>query len=191
MNHLEQLVAEWLQYNDYFVRTSVPVGPRDNGGFEGELDVIAYHFARNHLVHVECSLDALSMPKRQAKFELKFKRGRKYIKDVFRKVSGDLDLPEPEQIVLLQFAGGNVREIGGARLVTVREFINEVYDGLKGKTPQSKSVPSNLPLLRTLQLAADAAKGILTDHRIIRSDRPAPAKNLSVLKSIDKAAGMR
>ena len=40
--------------------------------------------------------------KRQAKFKLKFDRGRKYIKDVFRKVSGDLDLPEPEQIVVLQ-----------------------------------------------------------------------------------------
>ena len=33
MNHLEQLVAEWLQYNGYFVRVSVPVGPRPKGGF--------------------------------------------------------------------------------------------------------------------------------------------------------------
>ena len=27
MNHLEQLVAEWLQFNHYFVTVSVPVGP--------------------------------------------------------------------------------------------------------------------------------------------------------------------
>jgi len=40
MNHLEQLVAEWLQYKEYFVRVSVPVGPRSQGGFEGELDVV-------------------------------------------------------------------------------------------------------------------------------------------------------
>jgi hypothetical protein len=40
MNHLEQLVAEWLQYNNYFVRMSVQVGARAKGGFEGELDVV-------------------------------------------------------------------------------------------------------------------------------------------------------
>ena len=43
MNHLEQLVAEWLQYRGYFVRVSVPVGARPNGGFEGELDVVGLH----------------------------------------------------------------------------------------------------------------------------------------------------
>jgi hypothetical protein len=37
MNHLEQLVAEWLQYNGYFVRLSVQVGGRARGGYEGEL----------------------------------------------------------------------------------------------------------------------------------------------------------
>ncbi|HEU4475287.1 MAG TPA: hypothetical protein VFR71_01135 [Methyloceanibacter sp.] len=150
MNHLEQLVAEWLQYNDYFVRSSVPVGPRDQGGFEGELDVIAYHFARNHLLHVECSLDALSMPNGNPSLSLSSTEGVSTSRDVFRKVSGDLDLPEPEQIVVLQLQA-EVREIGGARLVTVREFVHEVYEGLKGKTPQSKAVPSNLPLLRILQ----------------------------------------
>jgi hypothetical protein len=60
VNHLEQLVGEWLQYRGYFVRMSVQVGPRLKGGFEGELDVIGLHFADQHLVHVECSLDAES-----------------------------------------------------------------------------------------------------------------------------------
>ena len=152
MNHLEQLVAEWLQYRGYFVRTSVQVGPRDRGGFEGELDVVGIHLVHNHLVHLEFSLDADSEPERQAKFKLKFERGRKHIKSVFE----GLDLPELEQILVLQFSSGKVREIGGARVVTVREFVHEVYDGLKDTSPQSKAVPSNLPLLRTLQLAADA-----------------------------------
>ncbi len=40
VNHLEQLVAEWLQFNGYYVRVSVQVGPRPKGGFEGELDVV-------------------------------------------------------------------------------------------------------------------------------------------------------
>jgi hypothetical protein len=72
MNHLEQLVAEWLQYNGYFVRVSVPVGPRPKGGFEGELDVVAINVGRNHLLHVECSLDADSWPKRQERYAAKF-----------------------------------------------------------------------------------------------------------------------
>lgn len=42
-NHLEDLTAEWLEFNGYFVRKSDPVGKRDQGGWEGELDVVAVH----------------------------------------------------------------------------------------------------------------------------------------------------
>jgi hypothetical protein len=59
LNHLEQLVAEWLQYKGYFVRISMPVGLRPMEGYEGELDVVAFHPARQHSLHVECSPDAL------------------------------------------------------------------------------------------------------------------------------------
>jgi len=165
MNHLEQLVAEWLQYNGYFVRVAVQVGARPKGGFEGELDVVGLHLGRDHLVHVECSLDADSWAKRQERFTAKFDRGRRYIGNVFE----GYPLPEAiEQIAVLQFAAGNVRDLGGGRLVTVRELIHEIYKGLEGATPLSGAVPSNLPLLRTLQLAADAEKGALTTHRLLR-----------------------
>lgn len=169
MNHLEQIVAEWLQYRGYFVRMGVQVGPLQKGGFAGELDVVGIHLRNNHLIHVECSLDAESWARRQEVFSAKFERGRRFIRDVFQ----DLPLPElPDQVAVLQSAGGNVREVGGARLVTVRELIHEIYDGLKGTTPLSGAVPSNLPLLRTLQLAADAATGALTDHRLIPRTTP-------------------
>ena len=164
MNHLEQLVAEWLQYNGYFVRVAVQVGARPMGGFEGELDVVGVNLVRKHLIHVECSLDAESWQKRQQKFTGKFERGRRFIKDVFK----GLPVPEvPDQVLVLQFASGNVREVGGGRLIIVRELIHEIYDGLKGTSPVSGAVSSNLPLLRTLQLAADASKGSLTDHRLL------------------------
>jgi hypothetical protein len=52
VNHLEQLVSEWLQYNGYFVRVSVQVGARARGGFEGELDVVALNPVTQHLLHV-------------------------------------------------------------------------------------------------------------------------------------------
>jgi hypothetical protein len=153
MNHLEQLVAEWLQYNGFFVRVSVPVGPRSNGGFEGELDVVGFHFARQHMLHIECSLDALSAEKREARFALKFDRGRRFIRDVFAGVP----IPEEiEQVAVMQFASSRQTTLGGARLLTVRDLVHEIFEGLKGTSPQSKAVPSNLPLLRTLQLAAHA-----------------------------------
>ena len=155
MNHLEQLVAEWLQYKGYFVRVSVPVGLRQMGGYEGELDVVAFHPKRQHLLHAECSLDAPSDEKRQQRYEAKFERGRRFIKEVF----DGLDIPEKlEQVVILQFSSGKIREYGGARLVTVRELILEMVAGLKGTSPASKAIPSNLPLLRTVQLMADAQK---------------------------------
>jgi hypothetical protein len=165
MNHLEQLIAEWLQYNGYFVRVSVPVGARAKGGFEGELDVVAIKLSTSHLLHIECSLDALAGAKREVRFAAKFERGRRYIREVFRGIAIPDDL---EQVLVLQFASGKTRSIGGVRLVTVRELIHEIYDGLKGTSPQSSAVPSNLPLLRTLQLAMDAMKGSLTEHRILR-----------------------
>jgi hypothetical protein len=58
MNHLEQLVSEWLDYNGYFVRKNVLVGKRSAGGYECELDVVAFNTQTNHLIQVEPSLDA-------------------------------------------------------------------------------------------------------------------------------------
>lgn len=167
MNHLEQLVGEWLQYNGYFVRNSVLVGARERGGFEGELDVVGYHLGIGHLLHIECSLDAKSLEKRQAHFARKFDCGQRHIREALGGGFSNAELPPLDQVVVLQFSSGRTRTIGGARLVTVREFVHEVFHGLQGTSPQSKAVPSNLPLLRTLQLAADASKVTLTEHRIL------------------------
>jgi hypothetical protein len=111
MNHLEQLVTEWLQFNGYFVRTSVLVGRRDQGGFKGELDVVGLHFANKHFIHVECSLDALSDEKRQAKFHAKFERGRVHKDEVFQ----GLSVPEKiEQVAVLQLTGVQERTVAGS-----------------------------------------------------------------------------
>jgi hypothetical protein len=169
MNHLEQLVAEWLQYKGYFVRVSVPVGPRAKGGFEGELDVVAVHLGTSHLLHVECSLDSLSSEKREQRFAAKFERGRIYIKDVFL----GMPLPEKlEQVAVLQYASGNVSYVGGVRLITVRELIREIFEGLEGTTPASKAVSSNLPLIRTLQLASDASNKQSGERRLLQNSGP-------------------
>ncbi len=128
MNHLEQLVAEWLQYNGYFVRVSVQVGPRDKGGYEGELDVVGFSPTRKHFLHVECSLDANSWAVRRVRFARKFECGQIHSKEIF----AGLEVPDkPEQVAVIQFAGTTVREVGGGRVITARELIHEIQAGLK------------------------------------------------------------
>jgi len=150
-NHLEDLTAEWLEYNGYFVRQSVLVGRREKGGFEGELDVVGVHPQTKHLVHIECSLDADAWAKREARFTGKFERGRRYIGPLFDGLELDA---EPDQVALLQFGGGDRSHLGGGRIVWVSDFVQEMMTTLRLRSPQSMAVPSTFPLLRTLQLAA-------------------------------------
>ena len=41
MNHLEGLIAEWLENTGYIVAQNHKVGRRPKGGWDGELDIIA------------------------------------------------------------------------------------------------------------------------------------------------------
>jgi len=165
MNHLEQLVSEWLQHNGYFVRTSVLVGRRPNGGHEGELDVVGIHIGRNHVIHVECSLDADSKERREKRFTDKFERGRKHIEQVF--IGLTVDPAKLDSVAVLQFPNKGVTHLGGGRLLHTRELVHEIFQGLSGSSPASGAVPSNLPLLRTLQLAADAQTVSAGANRLI------------------------
>lgn len=149
MNHLEQLVGEWYEYNGYFVRRNVMVGKRAKGGYECELDVVAFNPKSNHLVQVESSLDASSWPKRKERFAKKFKLGRRYIPPLF---SG-IELPnEIEQIALFVFAANTVvREIGGGRVALASQLYEEIVTGLRAKRVAKEAVPQQFPLLRTIQ----------------------------------------
>ena len=55
-NYLEQLVAEWYEYQGYFIRRNVMVGKLPGGGYEGELDIVAFHPEKKHLLHIEPTL---------------------------------------------------------------------------------------------------------------------------------------
>jgi hypothetical protein len=68
MNFLESLAAEWYEYTGHFVRTNVRTGKRAGGGWDGELDVLAYDPVSKTLKHVELSSDALSWEKRKERF---------------------------------------------------------------------------------------------------------------------------
>lgn len=154
-NHLEDLTAEWLEFNGYFVRKSVLVGKRAKGGFEGELDVVAVHPRTKHLLHVECSLDADPWEKRELRFTAKFERGRRYIAPLFEGL--DLGIA-PDQVALLQFGGGARTHVGTGRIVWVADFVADILAQLRTRSPDRMAVPSTLPHIRTMQLAAQPSR---------------------------------
>lgn len=110
-NFLEQLIAEWYEYQGYFVRRNIKVGKLEKGGYEGELDVVAYDPQNRKLVHLEPSMDADSWENRERRYTKKFDAGKKYIPRLFE---GFGELPEIKQIAV--FAFGNTKshaKIGG------------------------------------------------------------------------------
>jgi hypothetical protein len=149
MNHLEQLVGEWYEYRGYFVRRNVLVGKRTKGGYECELDIVAFNPINQHLVQIEPSLDALSWAKREVRYSKKFEAGRKYIPEMFTGVA----LPtQIEQIALLVFASTqNVKSLGGGRVALASDLYAEIVRCLRNKRVDREAVSEQFPLLRTIQ----------------------------------------
>jgi hypothetical protein len=159
-NYLEQLVSEWYEFKGYFVRRSIRVGRRAAGGHEGELDVVGFHPATKHLVHIEPSVDAHSWEKREERYAKKFAAGRKYIPEIF----AGFDLPtEIDQIALLVLPTKGVRQtLAGGKIVTVAELLEEIFAGIKGLSIYKNSIPEDKPLLRSFQYVAEYRQRIFT-----------------------------
>lgn len=155
MNFLEQLIAEWYQYKGYFVRQNVRVGKRDKGGYEGELDIVAYHPETKHLIHLEPSSDTDSWAKRESRYERKFRTGKTHIKSLFK----GLELSEVEQKAVFLFGAKTRKKIGGGEIMMVSELIHEIHNDLKEKSIQKAIVPENFPHLRTIQVYISSMSG--------------------------------
>ena len=153
MNFLEQLVGEWYSYRGYYVRTNVRVGPRERGGFEGELDVVAFHPETKEIVHVETSMDAVSWDKRRERYDKKFSRGRKYIPQLFPFAHG-----RPHQMAVFGFPRSmSVDDPLGPRVevVLMPDLIHRIGSTLSEVRVESGAVPENYPLLRAMQFSLD------------------------------------
>ena len=152
-NHLESLVAEWYEFRGYFVRRNVQVGKRPKGGYECELDVVAFHPEQRSLVQIEPSLDANNWEKREDRYLKKFKAGRKYIPELFPGMA----IPEHiDQIALFVYGGSKSRErIAKGRVVFIRDFMEEIRAGIRDRKVARAAIPERFPLLRTLQFAVE------------------------------------
>ena len=154
INFLEQLVAEWYEYKEYFVRRNIRVGKRLAGGYECELDVVAFHPTTKHLVHLEPSTDASSWSEREKRYKKKFGAGRKYIPKMFPGL-----LPqgaEPEQIAIFVFASKNEdRTLAGGRVVHISAFLEPIIAEFSSFSMMKKQVSEQFTTLRTLQFATE------------------------------------
>lgn len=158
-NYLEELVSEWYEFQGYFIRRNVWVGKRTKGGFECELDVVAFHPTEAKLVQIEPSMDASSWKEREHRYQKKFKAGRKYIPALFK----GFQLPrEIDQIALFGFASKKHRStLAGGRIVLVPELFSEILAKLKSGMYASM-VSEQYPILRTLQFVAEY-RGVVSD----------------------------
>ena len=151
MNFLEQLAAEWYEFNGYFVRRNILVGRRRSGGYECELDVVAFNPKKKHLIQLEASSDTQSWDIRERRFRRKFEAGQKAIPDLFETFK---PLPEIEQIAL--FVSGSTKthsQVGGGRVLPIKEFMENIRDGIKDRSVLSSAIPEQYVILRTLQFA--------------------------------------
>ena len=151
MSHLEDLLAEYYDWSGYLVKRNMKVGRLSHGGWEMELDVVAYNPHSNHLVHAEPSIDAHSWATREERFTKKFTSARKY---VFSEVFTWLDPATPiEQIAVLVSHPKGRDTLASGRIISIDEFIGQIRKEIKSRGIVAKNaIPEQYPLLRTVQL---------------------------------------
>lgn len=150
MSHLEELLAEYYEWQGHVVKCYAQVGKRPLGGWEMELDVVAYDPRANRVLHIEPSLDANSWDVRESRFAKKFEAGRKYIfTDLFPWLPPVTPL---SQRAILVSAGSPRRTLAGAEVQTVDELVAEVRGAVAARGVVSRAaIPEHYPLLRTIQ----------------------------------------
>lgn len=152
MSHLETLIAEFYDWKGYLVKRNVKVGRLSHGGWEMELDIIAYHPHTGHLVHVEPSVDAHSWEIREQRFKKKFGAGEKYM---FKEILTWLDPNTHVDRVAVLVSHPKDRDVlAGAKIISIDEFVSEIRAAVKECGIAAKNaIPEQYPLLRTLQLS--------------------------------------
>jgi len=153
MNFLEQLAAEWYEYRGYFVRTNIKYGknPNGKGGHIGEFDVVAYSPKTKELIHVECSTDSSTWKDREARFKRKFFTGEQNYNKVFNFPS--------KKIVKIAIVGFHKTKCepdfgSNINIILIPDFVKEITNELKKKSPMQDAIPESYPLLRAIQYSS-------------------------------------
>jgi hypothetical protein len=161
MNHLESLIAEYLDWQGYLVRRNTKVGRLPRGGWAMELDVVGYNPHTKHLVHYEPSVDGHAWAIREERFTLKFGQARMHIlSELFSWLPKDTSI---DQIAICVTHPQGRDTVGGGRLQSLDEFVAEVRSAvIKSGTANRNAISETYPLLRTLQLTHCGYNGVVS-----------------------------
>jgi hypothetical protein len=171
MYHLETLIAEYLEWQGYLVRRNTKVGRLKHGGWEMELDIVAFHPQTQDLVHYEPSIDALSWEKREARYAKKFEAGRRHIlKQLFSWLPPATSI---RQIgVFISHPRGRDSLAGGV-IVSIDELMAEIRAKIVACGPMARNaISEQFPLLRTIQMAHLGYYGIVEPDGVANGSQP-------------------
>lgn len=151
MNFLEQLAAEWFEYIGYFVRTNVRTRKRAAGGWDMELDVLAFQPSDGTLIHVETSGDADSWLERKNRF-----LNKKFIlsKAEYETIIGS-EIQNIRRLAIVSWAKSPKVDLDwgdGIEVLTIPTFLTQISTVLKDRDFMTESVPEGYPILRTIQM---------------------------------------
>jgi len=151
MNFLESLSAEYYEYIGYYVRSNIKARKRDRGGYDAELDVLAFMPKTKELLHIETSGDALSWPNRKERFLTK-----KFIFDNAEYESlVDSEVSNIRRVAIVGFQRETQADLAwgtGIEVILIPSFFKEIATLLKTKNPMKEAVPEGMPLLRSMQM---------------------------------------
>ncbi|MBP7017063.1 MAG: hypothetical protein KBB23_07740 [Smithella sp.] len=151
MNFLESLVAEWYEYNGCFVRSNPRTRKRPNGGYDVELDVLAYAPSDRRLIHIETSGDANSWQERKERFlKKKFILSNEEYENL---IGSKINAIERVAIVGWGATKTDLNWGVGIRVQLIPDLIEEITLKLRKTSPLKEAVPESFPLLRSMQMA--------------------------------------
>ena len=151
MNFLESLAAEWYAIQGYFVRTNIKANRRYNGGYNNEIDVLAFLPGLGKLVHLETSWDALTWEKREERY-----LSKKFIftLEQYTEILGVTPVSIQKRAII-GTSKSQPKEIWGTdiEVTTVPNFVAEVAAEMKERNPMRDVIPETYPCLRSFQFA--------------------------------------
>lgn len=166
------------------MRRNTLVGARVAGGFECELDVVAFHPTTGHIIHVEPSMDAHSWAERERRYKKKFEAGRKYIPFMIPGYKAGTYI---EQVALFGLLKRSTRkELAGGKVIVISDLLKEIVTVLRTQRVASAVVPEQYPLLRTVQFMCEHSSEIFHNAPpIIQAEYLTAHLNSNVIKTIE------
>ncbi|HHF2874233.1 hypothetical protein [Vibrio parahaemolyticus] len=165
MNFLEQLVYEYYHHLNYVVIRNKRVGYRKEGGWTGELDIVAYDPSTHEVIHIECSNDNNSWEVREKNFKRKLDIGKKFIPDLFPYAKDKIQLKQ--KVLLGKLDTATVKEVGGGEVVPLKVFLDDATECVRCsyllKSDGNLIVPEQYTILRTLYYAVKYSSDLFND----------------------------